>query len=309
METSAPEISVVVPVYNEERTLAELFSRLKAVLEGLNRPFEVIAVDDGSADRSLAVLKDLRAGDKRLRVIRLTRNFGQSPALYAGFSVARGKFIFMIDADLQNYPEDLPLLLEKLEEGYDVVSGWRLNRQDSLFRRLASRLLNGYIARVTRVPLHDYGCSLKGFRREVIDRMAMLSHRCRYLPVDVASLGGAVAEVRVRHNPRTEGESKYGLFKLVRTSFDLITSISSGPLQFFGALGWLFALTGFGMALRVGYVRMAHGDVLQLESVIAIFFFLAGVQMVATGMMCEYVSRIYTEVQRKPLFIIREEME
>jgi undecaprenyl-phosphate 4-deoxy-4-formamido-L-arabinose transferase len=309
MDDQAPQISVVIPIFNEVETLHELYRRLTETLEKLGKSYEILTVDDGSSDGSVELLRELRAEDPRLRVLCLSRNFGQSPALYAGFAHARGQYTVMLDADLQNYPEDIPKIVAKLEEGYDMVSGWRAQRQDSFFRNIMSRALNAYIARVTRVPLRDYGCALKGFRRDLVEHMSNFSHRCRYLPVDVAWLGGRVAEVEVRHDERKAGDSKYSLLKLIRTAFDLLTSITSAPLQFIGVAGWLFALVGFGMAIRVGFIRLLYGVQNNLETVVAIFFFLAGVQMVATGLMCEYVSRLYIEVQRKPYYVVREEVE
>ena len=308
MESNTPEISVVVPIFNEEATVERVVERITATLNTLGRSFEIIAVDDGSRDASVSILRDLIPGNPHLRLVRLSRNFGQSPALYAGFSRARGKYAIMIDADLQNFPEDIPLLVAKLDEGYDWVNGWRVDRHDSLPRKVFSRALNWYIARVTRVPLHDYGCALKGFRRHIVDEMGQLTHRCRYLPVDIAHIGGRITEIPVRHAERAEGESKYGPFKLIRTAFDLITSITAEPLQYIGLMGWFLAFIGFGMSLRVAWVRINQGDT-GIESVIAIFFFLAGMQMVATGVMCEYVSRLYVEVQRKPYYVIAEETE
>ncbi len=307
MESSTPEISIVVPIYNEEATIERLIERLTTAMTAFGRSYEIIAVDDGSRDKSALILKDHAARDPRIRLIRLSRNFGQSPALYAGFSKVRGKYGVMIDADLQNFPEDIPLLIHKLEEGYDMVNGWRAERQDSLPRMAFSRMLNWYIQRITKVPLHDYGCSLKAFRRGMIDQMGDLTHRCRYLPVDMAYLGGRITEVRVQHAERKDGVSKYDAFKLIRTAFDLITSITAEPLQYIGLVGWFFALLGFGMSLRVAWVRLNQGDT-GIESVIAIFFFIAGVQLVATGVMCEYISRLYVEVQRKPYFVISEEV-
>lgn len=307
MESSTPEISIVVPIYNEEATIERLMERLTTAMTAFGRSYEIIAVDDGSRDKSALILKDHAARDPRIRLIRLSRNFGQSPALYAGFSKVRGKYGVMIDADLQNFPEDIPLLIHKLEEGYDMVNGWRAERQDSLPRMAFSRMLNWYIQRITKVPLHDYGCSLKAFRRGMIDQMGELTHRCRYLPVDMAYLGGRITEVRVQHAERKDGVSKYDAFKLIRTAFDLITSITAEPLQYIGLVGWFFALLGFGMSLRVAWVRLNQGDT-GIESVIAIFFFIAGVQLVATGVMCEYISRLYVEVQRKPYFVISEEV-
>lgn len=306
MEQAAPEISVVIPVYNEEPNLRELFARIVTVLEGLGRSFEVVAVDDGSSDGSLALLRELRAGDPRLRIVCLARNFGQSPALYAGFAHVRGAIVAMLDADLQNPPEELPKLIAKIEEGYDFVSGWRQERQDSFLRTIPSRLLNYFVKKTTRAQFHDVGCSIKAFRREVIELMAKFTHRSRYLPVDVAWLGVRTAEVVVRHEQRGAGTSKYGLFKLFRTAFDLVTSVTAAPLQFFSLLGWLFAIIGFGVGLRVAYFRFTDGDINYMGTVVALIFVLFGVQLIATGLVCEYISRIYIEVQNRPYYIVKE---
>jgi len=309
MNTADPVISVVIPVFNEAASLRELYTRLVNALEPMGRSFEMVMVDDGSKDGSLAILRELRAKDPRLRVLRLSRNFGQSPALYAGFAAVRGAYVVMMDADLQNFPEDIPKLVAKLEEGYDLVSGWRVDRRDNFFRHAASRALNFFVARTTKIPLHDYGCSLKAFRRELVEHMGLFSHRCRYLSVDAALLSGNATEVEVQHSERAQGESKYPLFKLVRTAFDLLTGITAAPLQFIGLAGWASAFVGLFMAVRVAYVRIAYGDINSMGAVIAIFFCLAGVQMITTGLMCEYVSRIYVEVQRKPYYIVKEELE
>ncbi|HPU97448.1 MAG TPA: glycosyltransferase [Candidatus Hydrogenedentes bacterium] len=303
------QVSVVAPVYNEQETLEELYARLTATLEKMARPFEVIFVDDGSTDGSLDILRRLRDRDKRVRVLRLARNFGQSAALYAGLSASRGSMVFIIDADLQVHPEDLPLLLERLESGADSVSGRRRDRQDSRFRRWASKALNWYIGRVTGAPLHDFGCSLKGFRRHVVDAMVAMPHRCRYLPAEMALAGGRIDEVWVSHSERTRGASKYGLLKLVRTAFDLITGLTDAPLRLVSVGGVLFSLAGFAMFLRVLWVRLTHGNMLQVESVIALFFLFSGVQLLAIGLLCAYIGRIFIEAQGKPLYIVREELE
>lgn len=302
-------ISVVAPVFNERDTLDELYSRLIRTLEGTGHSFEVIFVDDGSTDGSLDLLRRLRAMDKRIRVLRLTRNFGQSAALYAGLAAARGTMNFIIDADLQVHPEDLPLLLERLESGADSVSGRRRNRRDSLFRRWASRALNWYIGRATGAPLHDFGCSLKGFRRHVVDAMVAMPHRCRYLPAEMALAGGRIDEVWVNHSERIRGQSKYGLLKLIRTAFDLITGLTDAPLRLVSVAGVIFSLAGFAMFLRVLWVRLTHGNMLQVESVIALFFLFSGVQLLAIGLLCAYIGRIFIETQGKPLYIVREELE
>lgn len=309
MNTDAPTLSLVIPVFNEEHSLGELYERVTAVLEELGQPYEVLAVDDGSRDGSLALLRSFRERDKRWRVVRLSRNFGQSAAIYAGFSRSRGEYMLMIDADLQVYPEDIPLLYEKLADGCDMVSGWRVNRHDNAFRKVMSRLLNRYTEGITGFAIHDHGCSLKGFRRPLVEHMLQFSHRCRYLPVDAAMLGGRVDEVEVRHAERRYGASKYGLFKLFRTGFDMITTMTILPLQMVGLLGGFFALAGFLMGVHVLYARLVQGQMLNLEAVFAAFAFLGGVQMAVMGLMCEYIGRIYIESQRKPLFIIQEELE
>ncbi len=307
--SAGPYLSVVVPVFNEEETLDELYERLTRVLEADGRPFELIFVDDGSRDHSLDILQALHDRDGRVRVVVLSRNFGQSPALYAGLAYVRGQQAVMLDADLQNPPEEIPRLLAKLDEGYDVVSGWRQQRQDTLFRRSASRALNAFIGKVTGVPIHDYGCALKALRREVVDRLLLFTHRSRYLPVDVAWLGVKIGEVEIGHNERSAGASKYGLGKLVRTAFDLITGITGSPIQFIGLVGWGFSTIGFVMAAIIAAKRLIYGNFNPLATVSALFFFLAGVQMVATGLMCEYISRIYTEVQGRPYFVVRDVIE
>lgn len=307
MQTKAQDIyvSVVVPVYNEAECIPELLTRLVKTLEPLEKPFEIIAVDDGSSDQSLDLLLKFRETDNRLHVIQLARNFGQSPALYAGFAATRGQYVIMIDADLQCYPEDIPKLCEKLEEGFDMVSGWRTNRQDSIFRKIFSRYFNWYIGKITGLPIHDYGCALKAVRRELVDHLCALDHRCRYLPADLAMLGGRVAEIEVSHQKRAKGNSKYGFLKLLRAAFDMITSITDAPLRYIGYLGWLMAFLGFAMGGKVLFHRIHYGDLLQTESVITLFFLCTGVQLLAVGMMCEYLGRIYIEVQHRPYYIVR----
>ncbi|NIA15583.1 MAG: glycosyltransferase [Nitrospiraceae bacterium] len=309
MPHNEPEISVVIPVFNEAPNLHKLVSRIAASLDEYGRPFEIIAVDDGSTDGSVEILREIQDSNKRLRVVLLARNFGQTPAVFAGFSHARGQRIVTIDADLQNPPEDIPKLLEKIEEGFDVVNGWRANRQDNLFRHASSRLLNAIVSRVTRTTIQDYGCALKAFRREVVDRLLTLTHHSRYLLVEAVKLGVRVAEIEVAHNERTEGKSKYSLFDLIRVNFDIITGITVAPLQFIGLLGWLFAFGGFAMSARVVYFRIRYGDISYMGTITALFFILAGIQMVATGLMCEYVGRIFIEVQNRPYYVVREVIE
>lgn len=304
-----PYISVVVPVFNEQDTLHELYDRLTKVLTADGRPYELIFVDDGSRDRSGEILQHLHSQDRRVRIVVLSRNFGQSPALYAGFSYVRGQQAVMLDADLQNPPEEIPKLLAKLDQGYDVVSGWRTQRQDTVFRRGMSNALNAFIRALTGIPIHDYGCALKAFRRDVVDRLQLFTHRSRYLAMDAAWLGLRIGEVAIEHSGRPSGRSKYGLGKLVRTAFDLITGITGVPIHLVSIVGWFSLLIGLALAAFAGLQGLMRGQLDPLTTITALIVFVAGVQLVATGLMCEYISRIYTEVQARPYFVVRNVIE
>ena len=309
MAESLPEISVVVPIYNEQETVEELYQRITATMEALGRPYEIVAVDDGSRDQSVPILLRIRAGDSRLRIVRLFRNFGQTAALYAGFSAVRGQIVVMLDADLQNPPEEIPKLVAAIDEGHLMVNGWRENRQDGFIRKRISRIVNTVIARFTTLRVHDCGCSLKAFHRDVTDRLCQFSHHSRYLPADMGWLGVPIAEVKVSHSPRSKGTSKYGALKLVRTGFDLLTSVTTLPIQAVGILGWMVSSIGFFMGMLIGMKRIIWGNYDPFLTVIALFFLLMGVHMVAMGFVCEYIGRIYAEVQRKPYYIVKEIIE
>lgn len=309
MSDSVPEISVVIPVYNEAGNITRLFEELSAAMDDTGKSYEVIAVDDGSSDSSFAELREVHLLDKRWRIVRLARNFGQNPALYAGFEHARGLVIVTIDADLQNPPEDIPALVAKLEEGYEVVQGWREQRQDSLFRKLASRAVNATVSTLTKVHIKDLGSGMKAYRREVIERLCLARHHARYLPAETAWLNVKIGEVKVGHRNRHAGESKYGIWALLRVNFDMIASISTAPIKLIGLVGLSFAFIGFAMALRILYLRLTLGNFNELASVSALFFFLGGVQLICTSIMCEYVSRIYSEVQNRPYYIVGEVIE
>ena len=313
MANDEPEISVVIPVYNEASNLRELFSRSVAVLEAFGRRFEVVMVNDGSTDGSLEVLRELHASDRRLRVVSLVRNFGQTPALYAGFAHVRGQIVASLDADLQNPPEELVKLIEKLEEGYDVVQGWREERQDSILRKVPSKAFNAMVSLLMGARVRDLGCGLKVFRREVIDRMVEFGHHARYVPAEVVWLGANMAEVKVEHHKRAGGRGKYNLFSLLRLNFDMLASISTVPIKVVGMLGWLFSLIGFGMGALILTLRIVdvNYDPLasSLATVTALFFLISGVQLIATGLMCEYVGRIFVEVQNKPYYVVKEVLE
>ena len=308
--SDTPEISILFPVYNEIANLERLHVEIVQAMEPMGRSFEIVAVDDGSSDGSFEALRLLRERDPRLRVVRLARNFGQNPALYAGFEHVRGNIIVTIDADLQNPPADIPRLINELEAGgYDIVQGWRQQRQDSVFRKTASRGVNRVVSRLAGVQINDLGSGMKAYRREIIERMCLSTHHSRYIPAETAWLGVRVGEIKVGHRERHAGESKYGLMKLLRVNFDMIASISTAPVQIIGVAGFIFAVIGFAMGLRLTYVRLFIGDLNSMQMVAALMFFLAGAQMLCTSILCEYISRIYIEVQNRPYFIIGEILE
>lgn len=309
MSPDQPQISVVIPVYNERPNLERLHAELTEAMESYGRSYEIVAVDDGSRDGSFEELRTLHQRDPRVRVVRLARNFGQNPALYAGFAQARGAIIVTIDADLQNAASDIPKLVDKLGEGYDLAQGWRAQREDNLFRRTVSRAINKAVSRLTGVVTQDLGCGMKAYRREVVERLSLSTHRSRYLPAETAWLGVKVGEVQVEHRERAAGESKYGLFTLLRVNFDMIASISTAPAQLIWIAGLGTAFIGFAMAFRILYLRMVLGNFNELATVAALFFFVAGVQMLCISILCEYASRIYLEVQGRPYYLIGEVLD
>ncbi len=308
------DLSVVIPLFNEAENIPELFSQLKRALEGLGRSYEIIVVDDGSTDGSFDILKQLHASDPHLKVIRFRRNFGQTPAFAAGFDLAQGDWVITMDADLQNDPADIPMLVAKAEEGYDVVSGWRVNRQDPfLNRRLPSMMANWLISEVTGVHLHDYGCSLKAYRREVIKNIKLYGELHRFVPAIASWLGIAVAEVPVHHHPRRFGRSKYGISRTIRVLLDLLTvrfllSYSTRPIHIFGALGLLTAGVGGILGLYLSYVKLILGQDIGGRPLLmlAILLVVVGVQFVTMGLLGELVVRTYYESQNRPIYAVRE---
>lgn len=307
-------ISVIIPVYNEEDNVLPLYSQLKPVLDGLDCRAEIVFVDDGSTDGTYAHLQKLNASDPTCRVIRFRRNFGQTAALSAGFAHARGDIIVTLDGDLQNDPRDIPLLLQKIEDGYDVVSGWRVKRKDKFFtRRLPSMCANWLISRITGVALHDYGCTLKAYRREVAQNIGLYGEMHRFIPAMASWMGVTVAEVEVNHNARRYGKSKYGLSRTLRVLLDLITvkfllSYATKPLQMFGIVGFLSALVGFGLGvyLSVDKLVMHHGLSDRPLLFLAILLILVGFQFITMGLLGEMMVRIYHEGQKKPTYVVKE---
>jgi undecaprenyl-phosphate 4-deoxy-4-formamido-L-arabinose transferase len=306
--TPVPEISVVIPVYNEEENLRELGERLIRTLTAMGRPFEIIFVDDGSTDRSWQVLSDLnREHPLHIRALQFHRNFGQHQAIFAGFQAARGKIMVTLDADLQNPPEEIPRLVAKIEEGFDTVGGWRENRQDSILRRLPSQLVNYVMSRVTGVKLRDYGCMLRAYRREVVDSINQCQESSSFIPALANLFSHRVAEIPVGHAERERGQSKYSLIKLIRLNFDLMTGFSNLPIHLVGLMGVAIALLGllFGLFLFIRRIFVGP-EVEGVFTLFAILFVFVGLNTLGLAFIGEYVGRIYREVRGRPRFVIRQ---
>jgi glycosyltransferase involved in cell wall biosynthesis len=312
----APQLSIFLPVYNEEENLPRLHEQITAAMNGLGRTYEVIYVDDGSTDRSFAILAEIAARDPHTRVISFRRNYGQTAAMAAGIHAARGEVLIPMDADRQNDPADIGRLLDKLDEGYDVVSGWRRNRKDKfLTRTLPSRLANWLISKIGRVELHDYGCSLKAYRHDVVKDINLYGEMHRFIPIYASWMGGRVAEIDVTQHPRTAGKSKYGLSRTVKVVFDLVTikfmaSYLTKPLYIFGWAGLLaFAVSGLTalLAILMKYLSWPHkADFIQTPlPVVAMVMFALGIQFFLLGLLAEMVVRTYHESQGKPIYTIR----
>jgi len=307
---ASPYISVVIPVYNEEDNLPELVRRLLHTLTGMGRSFEIVFVDDGSQDRSWEILTELhQQHPDHLRAIRFNRNFGQHRAIFAGFQAARGQVMVTLDADLQNPPEEIPRLIAKLEEGYDAVGGWRENRHDSMFRRLTSRSMNRLMSWVTGVRLHDYGCMLRAYRREIVDSINQCHESASFIPALANSFAQRIAEIPVSHAQRQGGKSKYGIRKLIRLNFDFMTGFSHFPIHAVGFLGLLIALLGMGFGIFLFIRRLVVGpEVEGVFTLFAILFVFIGLQMFGLALIGEYVGRIYREVRQRPRYVIRQQL-
>lgn len=311
------ELSVVIPLYNEEQNIERLYVGLKKVLESLGQEYEIIVVDDGSTDGSFEALKALHPDDPALKVIRLRRNFGQSAAFSAGFDSARGEIIVTLDADLQFDPEDIPKLLNKMDEGYDIVSGWRVRRQEAFFtRRLPSAVANWLISGITGVRLHDYGCSLKAYRSEVLHNVQLYGELHRFIPALASSMGVRLTEVPVRHEPRRFGKSKYDLSRTLTVLLDLLTvkfllSYSTRPMQVFGLLGVVSFAVGFVIAAYLSFLRLVLGSPIADRPLLllAILLIFVGVQLVTMGLLGELMIRTYHEAQGKKIYTVREMLE
>lgn len=309
-------ISIVVPLYNEEESLGRLYDRLTKALAKLGKDYEIIVVDDGSTDNSFQVLEKFHQQDGRLKVISFRRNFGQTAAMSAGFDHAQGEVIVTMDADLQNPPEEIGKLLEKMDEGYDIVSGWRKDRKDKyITRRLPSKMANFLISKLTGVQLHGYGCSLKCYRKEILKNIKLYGDMHRFIPAVASSVGAKVAEVGVAHEPRRYGKSKYGLSRTLRVFLDLILvkfllSFQTRPIQIFGLAGIIFGFFGGLFGLYLSYVRLVLQQSIGNRPLLmlSVLLLVLGVQLVMMGLLGEISMRTYFESQGKKTYIIRKQL-
>jgi len=307
------DVSVIIPLYNEAENIEELHRELAAVFDKLTVESEFVIIDDGSTDNSLNLLKKLMEHDSRIAVVSFRKNFGQTAAMTAGFDYARGAIIVCIDADLQNDPTDIPLLLKEIENGYDVVTGWRFERKDPfLSRRLPSIIANKIISWATGVKLHDYGCTLKAFRKEVVENINLYGEMHRFIPAIASGMGISFTEVKVNHRPRRYGSSKYGISRTIRVILDLITvkfllSYATRPLHIFGGLGLVSSVLGFIIALVLTIQRQIYDIPLTDRPLLllAILLIFMGIQFVTIGLLAELVVRTYHESQKKPIYYVR----
>lgn len=313
-QNNGPELSLFLPVLDEEDNLRPMHEKIRGALDALARPAEVIYVDDGSTDKSLEILKEIAAADDRVRVISLRRNYGQTAAMAAGIDAAKGDILIPMDADLQNDPADIGRLLEKLEEGFDVVSGWRKNRQDKLIsRKIPSQIANRVISWIGGVRLHDYGCSLKAYRRDVIQDVKLYGEMHRFIPIYAAWAGARVTEIPVDHHARTRGKSKYGISRTVKVIFDLITikfmaSYQTKPLYVFGTFGMIAFLISMVAGITAVYFKYGRGVsfILTPLPLITVVMLAISVQFFLMGLLAELLVRTYHESQDKAIYAVRE---
>jgi undecaprenyl-phosphate 4-deoxy-4-formamido-L-arabinose transferase len=301
-----PYISIVIPVYNEEGNLGNLFDRLYPVMQGFGKPFEIIFTDDGSRDRSLEFLKLFVKSHSEVRVVEFNGNFGQHMAIMAAFEISRGEIMVTLDADLQNPPEEIPKLIAAVEQGHDVVGSIRQHRQDSFFRKMASLSVNIITRRMTGMQISDYGCMLRAYHRNVVDNINRCDESSTFIPALAQTFATNPGEVTVAHAERTEGESKYSLYNLVRLNFDLMTGFSVVPLQVFALLGILTSLFAVAFAGFLLVRRFIVGaEVEGVFTLFAILFFFIGITIFGIGIVGEYIGRIYQEVKGRPRYVVR----
>jgi undecaprenyl-phosphate 4-deoxy-4-formamido-L-arabinose transferase len=304
---SAPYLSIVIPVFNEQENLPALYKTLTGVLQEMRKTYEIIFIDDGSADTSLDILRGYQASDSHVVVVEFSRNFGQHAAVFAGFDVSTGQIVVTLDADLQNPPEAIPALVKTIEAGFDVVGGWREDRQDPIFRRLASKIVNKLVSFSTGVKLRDYGCMLRAYRREIVRQVCKCSEISSFIPALANTFAKSIAEVEVPHRDRAQGRSKYSMTRLIRLNFDLMTGFSLLPIQAISAFGLLVAIVGVGFSVFLFIRRLIVGPEAEgLFTLFAILFAFIGIQILALGIIGEYVGRVYNEVRKRPRFIVKD---
>jgi glycosyltransferase involved in cell wall biosynthesis len=308
------KISVILPVLNEEENLIDMNTEIIGVIENIDVDYEIIYIDDGSTDRSFDILCSLREENPNIKIIQFRRNFGQTAGLAAGFEHASGDTIITMDSDRQNDPHDIPMLLDKIDEGYDLVSGWRFDRQDAwLSRKLPSKIANLLISKITGVKLHDYGCSLKAFHKDVVENVRLYGEMHRFIPAIASWMGVRIAEVKVNHRARVAGSSKYGISRTFRVILDLITvkfllQYSARPIHFFGGLGLASGVTGFIIAfvmlIQKFFFSIPMGDRPLL--LLAVLLMFIGLQFITFGLLGELMTRTYHEAQNKPVYVVRK---
>jgi glycosyltransferase involved in cell wall biosynthesis len=308
-----PEISVVVPLHDEVENVADLHRELTSALESMGRPYEILLVDDGSRDGTTERLIDVEARDRRVRVLRLRRNFGQTAAFSAGFDHAKGSIVVTSDGDLQNDPADIPALIARLEQGYDMVCGWRRERRDPLSRRVPSWLANKIISWSTGVHLHDYGCSLKAIRYEVVKGLRLYGEMHRFIPAVASWMGVKLTEMPVNHRARTRGRSKYGFGRILRVLLDLFTvkfllAYGTRPAHLFGGVGLLLGGMGVGVLAYLTYIKFFQDEAIWGRPLLLLgmLLFLTGLILVCVGLLAELLVRIYHESQGKPTYVVKE---
>ncbi len=310
MKSGDPRLSVVIPMLNEAANIEPLFARLFPVLDRTGEAYEVVAVDDGSTDRTLELLREQRKSRPQLRVLSFARNFGQHAAVMAGFAASRGEWIVTLDADLQNPPEEIPKIVAAFREGYDLVNTYREGRQDTSFRRWASRLTNAMVRRFSGIALSDFGCMLRGYHRSVVAPMIERKEYRTFIPALAMLHSRRPTEVAVQHSPRERGASNYSLLKLFSLQLDLVTSFSIAPLRMLFVLGWIIACLGIGFGIFLMIGRFIEGPGWTAGGVFTLFsilFFFVGAQFLAFGLLGEYIGRIYQEVRNRPTYLLRDE--
>jgi undecaprenyl-phosphate 4-deoxy-4-formamido-L-arabinose transferase len=308
MSMSKPYVSIVIPVYNEQENLQALFTRLTAVMDKFGKPYEILFTNDGSRDRSGAMLEEFhkqRPGE--VRFIDFNGNFGQHMAIMAAFERVRGDVVVTLDADLQNPPEEIPKLLAAIEAGHDVVGGYRKNRHDSFFRKYASRIINGIRAKITNIRMRDQGCMLRAYRKNIVENIVASQETSTFIPALAYSYAAKPTEVEVEHAARAAGESKYKLYDLIRLNFDLMTGFSVVPLQVFTLFGMIVSIFSTVFVIFLFIRRLVVGPEAEgVFTLFAILYFLVGVGIMGLGIIGEYIGRIYKEVRRRPRFVIRK---